>query len=280
MSFSFMSVFVKWWAPTIPQPWLVFSRGFIMLVVITIWGWWTGQVELRPRGVKVLAVRGVAGFLGVSSLFYAVAHLPLPVASVLNWCAPLFVVFFSKIFLSERIPPRASGFVALAFLALTQVVGLKWNGGVASSVPLFPALVALGGAASAGVAYTAVRAASARFTSSTIIFHFSWIATLLATPWIIFSGADFDWRWLPGLLAVGVFATFGQVAMTAAYRRAPAPVVSTMSLFNAPFSALLGYWVFGEWLELQQWLGISVLMGSIAAVAYLQHRVTIREQVV
>ncbi len=276
MAFSCMSVLVKWTSQTIPQPWLVFSRGFVMLVMISAWGWWTGEVELRPKGVRILVIRGIAGFLGVTSLFYAVSHLPLPIASVLNWCSPLFVVLFSRLFLNEHIPPRATVFVGLAFLALTQVVGLKWQGELTSQVPLFPALVALGGAAAAGVAYTAIRAASARFTSATIIFHFSWIATLLAVPWIVSTASPFDWHWIPALLSVGLFATCGQIAMTAAYRWAPAPAVSTMSLFNAPFSALAGFLVFGELLGLQQWLGILGLIVSISFVAYLQHQVSAR----
>ena len=260
-------------APTVSNAWLVFSRGMISLVAISCWGVIRRDIVFLPKnGALLLIVRGIAGYVGVTSLFYGVTHLPLPVAAVFNWSSPIFVVLFSRLFLSERLPSGSRGLVLLAFVGLTQVVGLRFDEGFHSLLPWFPALVGLLGAVAAGVAYTAIRAASAQFSSNTIIFYFSLMTSLLAAPFAFFSSVPFQTGWTPVLLLVGASATLGQICMTHAYRYAPAGVVSVLSLMNAPFSALLGYWVFGEVIELWQWFGIFILGVAVSGVALLQQR--------
>jgi S-adenosylmethionine uptake transporter len=184
----------------------------------------------------------------------------------------LFVAFFSRMFLKERLPRGGLFFAILALLGLTWVVGLKVGEGFTLGVPVIPVLVAIFGAFAAGIAYTAVRAASSQYSSHTIVFWFSMVMTALSLPQLLASGEAFRWEWAPLLLSVGGLATAGQVCMTQAYRFAPAPMVSVLNLLNAPGVALLGYFFFGEVLLPGQWVGIALVGASLSALGWLQYR--------
>jgi drug/metabolite transporter (DMT)-like permease len=70
------------------------------------------------------------------------------------------------------------------------------------------------------------------------------------------------------LLLIGVCGAFGQIALTYAYRMAPAAEVSIYNYSGILFSALLGYFILGEALP------ISSIIGGILVVlaSYLTYR--------
>ena len=81
---------------------------------------------LLPRkGMGLLVFRGLAGFGGIACLFYGAIHLPLAVATLLNWCSLLFVIVFSGVFLKERIPGGTAGWIGLSVLGLLLLVSFR-----------------------------------------------------------------------------------------------------------------------------------------------------------
>lgn len=268
LGFSLMAIFVKRLGDSVPQFELVFFRSLLNFLFVLVWMLARRESLAPPRGSrKILVYRGLAGFSGVSCLFYSITHLPLPVAMLLGWSSPLFVLLFSRLFLHERTSARGLGFAALAFLGLLLILNPDPRHGWVA-LPIGAVAVSLFGAASAGSAYVAVRAATAKVGPNLIVLCFVGIATLLSAPL-----AALDFRPLePGrwgeVVLLGIFATIGQVTMTQGYRFAPAGRVSTMSLLNAAFSALLGWALFSERLELIQWGGLILMASAIAALTW------------
>ena len=164
LTFSLMAVFVKRLAPVMPQFELVFFRSFINLAwVLALLG--LRRERLWPEhGKRLLIFRGLVGFAGVACMFYSISRLPLPIASMLNWCSPLFVILFSRLFLSERMPPLSFVFIPLAFLGLLLLLN-PWS--AQGGVPFRPAVIGLGAAVFGGMAYVAVRAATRPGRAST-----------------------------------------------------------------------------------------------------------------
>ena len=262
-TFTAMAVYVKRLAPVLPQFELVFFRSAVNLV------WVLGLMLARreplwpARDKGLLLFRGLVGFAGAACMFYSLAHLVMPVATMLNWCSPLFVILFSKALLGERMPPLSSVFIPVAFLGLYLLLDpLGTRGGV----PLKPALAGLGAAVFGGMAYVAVRAATARVGVNVIVLFFVAVSTLVSAP---LAAADFvapsPAQWLE-LLALGSFATVGQLTMTRAYRYAPAGVVSMMNLLNPVFGAAFGLLFFGESLAAMQWAGMGMVASAIAGL--------------
>lgn len=261
--FSLMGVCVKSLARGIPEFEIVFFRSLISL--LCVWGMMLARKEPLFQGeYRLLTLRGIAGFVGISCLVYSLMHLPLSIAMMLCWSSPLFVILISAAFLGERLPARALALVGAAFMGLLLLLNPRF-----SSVPLPPLAVAIGllGALAGGTAYITVRAATARIGVNAIIFFFMLVSLLISAPLAApgFVVPD-STQWL-GLLGVGLSATVAQVAMTHGYRFAKAGIVSTMNLLNAAFAALLGIALFNEHLALIQWAGMALLAAAIGLLA-------------
>lgn len=278
LGFSTMAVYVKHFAGRIPQFQLVFARSAVNLAVVAALMAWRGEGFL-PERKPLLLFRGLAGFTSLSLGFYAIQRLPLALATLLNWTAPLWVIVFSALLLGERTPRRALGWIALAFLGLLMVAspGATSPGeGLAArllnaGVPLLALLAGLCAAAAGGLAYIAVRAATARVGVNVIVFYFTLVSAVLsaAPAWRDWVAPGSPRAWAE-LVLIGLAGTLGQMAMTQAYRYAAAGVVSAMGLSNAALGAFWGWVVFGETLRPEQWLGILAIGGGVAMLALSQ----------
>lgn len=273
LGFSTMAIFVKRLGAVVPEFELVFFRSILNLLFVLGLMWIRREKLDFPKDRRLhllLTFRGLVGFGGVSCLFYSIHHLPLPIAMMLGWCSPLFVILFSRIFLGERIAQTALISVGMALLGLFFLLDPLGLAGGAGSVRVLlgPVLIGLFGAAMSGAAYVAVRAATARVGVNLIVVYFMAVSTLISAPLAIPSFRAVPWSEVFAVLMVGMSAAVGQVAMTHGYRYAPASRVSTMSLLNAAFSAFFGWWLFNERLASLQWGGLLILAAGIAFLTW------------
>lgn len=272
IAFSTMFSLVKVVSSQIPVFEIVFFRSALSLVVVVAIMMIRGESFKVSSNKNVLILRGVAGFGGASCLFYALGHLPIGISSILQGCSPLFVIVFSRLFLKENVPGNSWIWIALSFCGVILISRPDLSESGASALPFVPVAIGILGAASGGLAYVAVRAATAQVSVNMIVLYFSGIATLLSLP---LAARDFVWPepeiW-PHLFAMGGVATLAQVAMTQGYRFAPAPLASTMSLVNAGIAALFGLIFFGEILLPVQWLGMAVLGCALTVLSFGQVR--------
>ena len=83
-----------------------------------------------PKGqLKNLLMRSVCGTLGILCNYYAIDHLMLADASILNKLSPFFAILFSFILLKEKIHPFAAGCVFIAFVgSLFIIKPFRWDG--------------------------------------------------------------------------------------------------------------------------------------------------------
>ena len=188
----------------------------------------------------LLLLRSLAGLGGVSLYFYAIGHLTLADASMLNKVSPFFVTLLAAVFLGERITRRVGGGLVLAFAGALLVMKPAFD------LQPLPALAGLGSAFCAGLAYTVVRHLKGRVQPRRIVFYFSLVSTLATTPLLVlWPVMPQGWQWV-WLLGTGVFAAGGQVFLTLAYHNAPAGQVSIWSYNHVLFALLIGLVVWGE----------------------------------
>ena len=251
--------------PALPEFELVFFRALVNVFWVSLLIVRDGQTFIPPRGTRrLLLLRGLAGFLSVSGLFYSVGHLPLPVASLLSWSSPLFAILISWALLGEKLRRAQAVWVPVAFLGLVILLNPDQGG-----FPLFAVSVGLGGAAFAGAAYVAVRKATATLGIRLIVLAFVGLSVILSLPLMLYQGfvvPTLPQAWT--LLWLGTAATVGQLAMTEAYRHAKAAEVSLMGLLNPVFATLIGVWGFGEGFGSVQGLGALILCGAVVAIGW------------
>ncbi len=232
--FALMSVAVKLSAVLLPNVVVVFFRSALGLVALLPW---LAGVDLRTRRFGEHLLRSVAGIASMYCFFYALAHMRLADAVLLNYSLPLFMPFVESVWLGEEFPARMWTPVLVGFAGI--VVILRPGRGLVEPVALF----GLASALFAAVAQVGVRRLTRTEPVIRIVFYFAATASLLSAlplPWA--------WRapqgtvWLP-VVAMGVTATAGQLALTRAYAHAPAAQVGPFIYSSVVFAAGLD-WLF------------------------------------
>lgn len=212
-------------------------------------------MKCKAGNLKLLLLRSLFGTLGILCNFYAVDHLVLADASMLNKMSPFFVVIFSFFILKERVTVTQALLVAGAFAGSLFVIRPTF-----SNMDLLPSLIGLAGGLGAGAAYTFVRKLSLRGEKGPLIVcFFSAFSCLVTLPFLIIDFHPMGWLQLLMLLLAGIAAAGGQFGITAAYSHAPAREISVYDYSQIIFSALLGFFIFGQLPDILSWLGYLII---------------------
>nr|WP_295683549.1 DMT family transporter [uncultured Lachnoclostridium sp.] len=200
------------------------------------------SLKCQPGNFKYLIIRSFFGTIGVLCNFYAVDHLVLSDASMLNKMSPFFAIILSLMFLKEKVNLVQGLAVVIAFVGSLFIIKPTF-----SNMELIPSLIGLLGGFGAGAAYTAVRFLGQRGEKgSFIVFFFSAFSCLVTLPFLIFQYAPMELWQIGTLLLAGLAAAGGQFAITAAYSYAPAKEISVFDYSQVVFSAILGFFLFGQ----------------------------------
>ena len=131
---------------------------------------------------KYMLLRAIAGTLGIALNFYAVDHLAISDASILNKLSPFFAIIFSVFVLKEV--ARAGEWLAVAVAFVGAVFVIKPGLGVMTS---FPAVIGMLSGCFAGLAYTYLRKLRQRGQNGmSIVCFFSGFSSLCFLPSLIF----------------------------------------------------------------------------------------------
>jgi len=190
--------------------------------------------------------------------FYAIDHMLLSDATVLQKLSPFFTVIFCFLILKERTRPVQWLCIATAFLGSLLVVK-PTGAGLANPA----ALAALAASLFAGFAYAMVRCLNVRGEKGpVIVLCFSAFSCLVALPTILFDYTPMTFSQFACLILVGLFAAGGQFCLTYAYRYAPAAEISVFD-YTAPIvAAILGFIFFGQLADGLSYLGYAVIVGA------------------
>lgn len=206
--------------------------------------------------------RSILGTIGVLFNFYAVDHLLLPNASILNKMSPFFVLLFSFILLKERLTRFQIVAVLTAFIGALFVVHPT-----VENMVLVPSLIGLTSGIAAGGAYTMVRILGLKGERSpVIVFFFSVFSCLVVVPYLLFHFQPLTLRQFLMLVGAGVAATGGQFGATLAYTHAPAREVSVYDYSIVLFAALLGYLLFDQVPDHWSVIGYVLIIGAAVMV--------------
>ena len=212
-------------------------------------------------------LRSLFGTLGIICNFYAVSHLNLADASMLNKMSPFFTLLFSMLILGETATLFQIACVAGAFVGSLFIIKPAFG-----SMALFPSLVGLCGGMAAGAAYTMLRKLRlAGEPGPMIILFFSVFSCVFCLPSMLLSYAPMSGRQLGMLLLAGLFASGGQFSITAAYSYAPANQISVYDYSMMIFSTLLGFFVLGQVPDALSFIGYFVIC-AMAVLMFLYNR--------
>ncbi|HEY4578767.1 MAG TPA: DMT family transporter, partial [Savagea sp.] len=211
----------------------------------------------KKENQKLLLWRSIFGTLGIIFLFYAIDHLVLSDADMLNKLSPFLVILFSAIFLKERVLPYQMVTIGFAFLGMLFIIKPSF------SVDFIPYGVGVLSAVFAAAAYTLLRVLGSKEKFYTVVFYFSFFSTVVLLPFLIFFYEPMTGQQLLYLLLAGLFATVGQFGITLAYKYAPARDISIFSYATVVFTTMLSFTIFGEGPDKYSLIGYVMILSAM-----------------
>jgi drug/metabolite transporter (DMT)-like permease len=207
-----------------------------------------------------------AACLTLASLFVAFALQRMPVAEVtaINFLAPILVVMAAGPLLKERVGPLGWTAVLLGFAGVLIIVRpgerMEWV-----------AVLSAFGAVLANSAYQLLsRILADTERTAAMLFY-----TALAGAIIL--GPTIPWFWggppptalqLALFLSLGIYGGLGHFLFTAAYRRAPASLLSPLLYLQLLWAGLLGWLIFGHPPDALTLMGMAIVAASGALMAW------------
>ena len=239
--FSLMTAMVRL-SGDLPTMEKAFFRNFIASIVAVITLLRSKEkFHIRKGSLPSLFWRALFGSLGLVCNFWAIDHIGLADANILNKMSPFFAILFSIPILQEVPNLVEIVTVVIAFFGAAFVV--KPTMGAA----MLPAMVGLLSGCGAGIAYTFVRKLGKRGERGPVIVaFFSIFSCLLTLPFMI---ADFVPMTLPQLICLLLAGVF-----------APAKTISVFDYSQVMFASLWGFLFFDELPDRLSVLGYVIII--------------------
>lgn len=234
----------------------------------------------RPRGTAFLLVvaLGLVGVTGLQLTYnVAIDRLPLGIALLIEYLAPVLVVLWVRFVRKEEVRPRMWGAVALAVVGLA-VVSRVWNGLAFDGLGVVMALLA----AVCFATYFLLGEHHVGFDDPLRVILWAFVVATVCMNLIrpIWTTPDlpsttgglgrFDdvsvnpWLVLAAIVVLGTVVPF--FLEMVALRHLPATIVTVVAMLEPVIAVVLGWGWFGESLTPVQLLGaVAVLSGIVLA---------------
>jgi drug/metabolite transporter (DMT)-like permease len=263
LMFGTMALIAKAGTPTLPGSQIAFVRFLVGIAGTAVAAL---RVRLGVRNWRGLFLRGLFGGGAVLCFFTSIEHLPVGLATLLNYTSPIFTVMWAAIFLGERVGP-----LAIAALGVTTTgVALVVRGDL-GALALGPwVLVGILGAVLSGAAVATIREVRRSDGPWEIFASFCIVGALVTGPfaarrWV--HGSPREWALM---LAVGLFALAGQVLMTWSLRYLKAGIAGIIMQLTPVCALVLGGLILGERMRGLALLGAAITVGGVIWGARLE----------
>ena len=210
---------------------------------------------------KWLTIRGFSGMLALTIFFQSIQHMPIAVASTIQYLAPIFTMLFAMIILKEKILKIQWLFVLLAFIG---VLLIGFNGLIQSDspVPLNPLWVGLGvlSAACSGIAYVAIVKLKSTDQPINIVSYFPMMAIPVMSFWCLFEFVmPVGIEWLI-LILIGICTQIAQISLTRALHFESSSLIMPFQYLGSVYALLVGYLILDERLNAVVIIGVFVIL--------------------
>lgn len=267
LSFSIMEIAVKISGSNIPVMEQVFARNFVTLF-ISAFIMIKNKEKPFPDKKNVVSImcRSVSGYLGIICYFYATNNMVLADASVLQKTSPFWSSFFAFLLIKEKISKVQWLGMTVAAIGSVFIIKPTMNSNI------FPALIALSAAMFAGISYAIIGSLKGKESNALIIFYFSLFSCLFSL-FFIKSFVIPNLFEILLLLLIGIFAGFGQLFLTVAYKKAPVSAVSIYNYTGVIFSYIFSVFMFKEIIDIYSIIGMILTISAALLVYFYKNKI-------
>ena len=272
--FSMMGVSIKLATTQYSTAEILFYRSLVGVIIIGLY-MYSRRESVRSRYWPMHLSRSIAGVLTMSLWFVAFAFLPVATAMTLNYTSPIWMTLILILMPLIRKQPSQID-LPLIFTILISFIGVicllqptiesdQWLG----------SLFGLASGMMAAIAYLSVRRLGQYGEPETrIVFYLSLTGLIFGGGWMALTGVTA--HTVPGLMlliAVGVFATLAQLALTRAYRYGNTLLVANFHYMGIVFAAIWGMLIWRDNLNSLSWTGIALIIGSGICATFFRMRI-------
>lgn len=260
--FATTGAIVKHISVTLPNEMVVFFRSLFGLLALAPFFMRHGLRYYQTQRLNAHLVRALAGLAAMYCYFFAIGHLPLAEAVLLNYTAPLFIPLAAMFWVGEPFSRKLWWPIGIGFVGIVFIL----KPGLSLLTPI--ALIGLASGMFSALAMAGIRKLTHTEPATRVVFYFSLTSTLVAA-------LPLAWRWqtptpdlwLP-LILIGVISTIAQILMTRGYSHAPAAQVGPFLYAIVIFAGLFGW---ALWSEIPDWLSlVGTLLVVLAGIVAIQ----------
>ena len=240
----------------IPATEVVFFRSLVTLSISWVL---IKRKKLNPFGShkKLLILRGIFGFIGLTLYIYTVQRMSLASAVTIQYLSPIFTTIIAVFVLKQGVKWIQWLFFAGAFGGVFLIKGYD------PTVDFWLLFVGVIGAIGAALAYNTIGMLKGKEDPIVIVFYFPFITIPIAGIYLLFYWVTPTWFEVGMLLLAGVFAQYAQVFMTKAYQMENVANVSLLTYLGVIWALLIGFFDFNEVYTAPALIGMGIIVLSI-----------------
>ena len=214
-----------------------------------------GLKAMRTQRLREHAMRNGVHYAAQYAWLAALSLIPLAQLIAIEFTMPIWALLLAALFLRERITARRLLAVALGLLGVGVIV--RPGSGIN-----FGQMVALAAAFGFAISVILVKSLTRSDSAVAITFWMLVIQSLLGLVpalWLWHWPAPTTWVWV---LVVAVCGSYSHYCMARALQHAEATVVIPMDYLRVPLTALAGWLIYAERMDLLTVLGAALILGG------------------
>jgi drug/metabolite transporter (DMT)-like permease len=258
--FTVLNLLVKKLAPEFTIWHIGFFRFFGgALVLVMVFG--RHSNPYRGHNMRLLIIRGCTGSAAFLALVTAIRLLPVSTAMVLFYAFPAFSAVFSYLIYGDRISKAEIGCIALVVVGIGVLFDFRLEG------HLFGQLMALTGAAFAGLTVTLIK--TLRETNGPVIIYlyFCTMGMLITLPRFaldpLLPASGVEWGMVMGIILTSLTA---QLSMNQGFFYCKGWEGGVFMSSEVVFTAIVGIALLGDPASWHFWCGGLLIFGSAVAL--------------
>lgn len=235
--FATMGAFVKYLTSYVTDDQIVFMRNFISLLILLPFLFTPSQKSLATKHLGNHLIRSLASLFSLYCLFYAIRHIYLADAILLNNTMPLFVPFIMFFWKKEKIPKKIFLPLFVSFIGIVIILRPTTN------IFHIGSLLALLSAVFMAISTCGIRELGKNEPLYRILFYLFVLGTIIAAIPLFY-------RWqtptplnLLFFFFVAIFGFMYQLLLTMGYRYAPPSTISPL-IYVAVIVSSIYDWLF------------------------------------
>jgi drug/metabolite transporter (DMT)-like permease len=258
--FTVLNLLIKLLGPEYTIWHIGFYRFFGgVLVLVLVFG--RHRNPYRGHNTRLLIIRGCTGSAAFLSVVTAIRLLPISTALVIFYAFPAFSAIFSYLIYGERISKAEIGCIVIVVIGIGILFDFRLEG------RMFGQLMALSGAAFAGLTVTLIKTLREKNGPVIIYLYFCTMGMFIALPRFavdpLIPASGMEWGMILGIIFVSITA---QLSMNQGFFYCRGWEGGVFMSSEVVFTAIVGIAILGDPVTWRFWLGGLLIFGSGVAL--------------